>query len=58
MFQVRLQLLVLLVLRGPLLSRPDPTQLDNRLALNEARILRHVASRRNNLRTGQQHITE
>jgi hypothetical protein len=36
----------------------DPTQLENWLALDEARILRHVNSRRNNLHTGQQHITE
>jgi hypothetical protein len=36
----------------------DPTQLENWLALNEARILCHVASRRHTLHTGQQHITE
>jgi hypothetical protein len=37
---------------------PNPTQLENWLALNEARILRHVASRRHTLHTGQQHITD
>jgi hypothetical protein len=37
---------------------PDPTQLENWLALKEARILRHVASRRHTLHTSQQHITE
>jgi hypothetical protein len=37
---------------------PEPTQLENWLELNEARILRHVASRRHTIRTGQQRITE
>jgi hypothetical protein len=37
---------------------PDPTHLENWLALNEARILCHVASRRHPLHTSQQHITD
>jgi hypothetical protein len=37
---------------------PDPTQLEKWLALNEARILRHVASRRHTLHTGQQYNNE
>jgi hypothetical protein len=37
---------------------PDPTQLEDWLALNEARILRHVASRLHTLHIGQQHITD
>jgi hypothetical protein len=37
---------------------PDPTQQENWLALNEARILCHAASRRHTLHTGQQYITE
>jgi hypothetical protein len=40
-------------LEGHFSYAPDPPHLENVLAVNEARILRHVASRRNNLHTGQ-----
>jgi hypothetical protein len=45
-------------LEDPFSRVPDPTQLENWLALNEARIPRYVASRRNNLHTRQQHVNE